>query len=108
MKYLKILLLVCLVMMPLQSGAAENVYNYPIAGSYEATILGTPVSFMPDYIQRVSKFTLVYWSVEGFADVLWAGRSLLEVLPKVGILAGIAAAVRVVAVWCFNRGTLFD
>jgi ABC-2 type transport system permease protein len=56
----------------------------------------------------VSKFTLVYWSVEGFADVLWAGRSLLEVLPKVGILAGIAAAVMVVAVWCFNRGKLFD
>jgi ABC-2 type transport system permease protein len=67
-----------------------------------------PVSFMPDYIQRVSKLTLVYWSVEGFADVLWAGRSLLEVLPKVGILAGIAAGVMLVAVWCFNRGRLFD
>jgi ABC-2 type transport system permease protein len=67
-----------------------------------------PVSFMPDYIQRISKLTLVYWSVEGFADVLWAGRSLLEVLPKVGILAGMAAGVMLVAVWCFTRGKLFD
>jgi len=55
-----------------------------------------------------AQFTLVYWAVEGFTDVLWAGRSLLEVLPKVGILAGIAAGVMAVAVWCFSRGKLFD
>jgi ABC-2 type transport system permease protein len=67
-----------------------------------------PVVFMPDYIQAVSKFTLVYWSVEGFTDVLWAGQPLLEVLPKVGILAGMAAGVLAVAVACFNRSKLFD
>jgi ABC-2 type transport system permease protein len=67
-----------------------------------------PTSLMPQNIQALSKFTLVYWGVEGFADVLWAGRSLLEVLPKVGILAGIAAGVMLVTVWCFNRGKLFD
>jgi len=67
-----------------------------------------PTSLMPQNIQVLSKFTLVYWGVEGFADVLWAGRSLLEVLPKVGILAAIAAGVMLVAVWCFNRGKLFD
>ena len=67
-----------------------------------------PTSLMPHNIQALSKFTLVYWGVEGFTDVLWAGRSLLEVLPKVGILAGIAAGVMAVAIWCFNRGKLFD
>jgi len=67
-----------------------------------------PTSLMPANIQVLSKFTLVYWGVEGFADVLWAGRSLLEVLPKVGILAGIAAGVMTVAIWCFSRGKLFD
>jgi ABC-2 type transport system permease protein len=67
-----------------------------------------PTSMMPDYIQRISKFTLVYWAVEGFTDVLWAGQSLLEVLPKVGILAAIAAGVLALALWCFNRGKLFD
>ena len=67
-----------------------------------------PTSLMPQNIQVLSKFTLVYCGVEGFADVLWAGRSLLEVLPKVGILAAIAAGVMLVAVWCFNRGKLFD
>ena len=67
-----------------------------------------PTTFMPEYIQTLSKFTIVYWAVEGFTDVLWAGQSLLAVLPKVGILAGIAAGVMAVAVWRFNKGTLFD
>jgi ABC-2 type transport system permease protein len=67
-----------------------------------------PVSFMPEYIQTVSKLTLVYWSVEGFTDVLWAGRSLLQVAPKIGILAGMAALVMSVAVWRFNRSRFFE
>lgn len=67
-----------------------------------------PVSFMPDYIQSVAKFTLVYWSVEGFTDVLWAGLPLAAVLPKIGILAGIAAFVMGIAIWRFNRSQLFE
>jgi len=67
-----------------------------------------PISFMPSYIQVVSKCTLVYWAVEGFGDVLWAGHSLIDVVPKAGILAAIAAGVMTVAVWRFNRSRLFD
>lgn len=67
-----------------------------------------PVSFMPDYIQTISKLTLVYWSVEGFTDVLWAGKSLVAVLPKIGVLTAIAAAVMSFAVWRFNRNRLFE
>jgi len=67
-----------------------------------------PVSFMPEFIQRISKLTLVYWSMEGFDQVLWANASFLELLPTLGILGGITAAVMAVAVWRFNRGPLFD
>ncbi len=67
-----------------------------------------PVSFMPHYIQVVSKLTVVYWSVEGFTDVLWAGKSLLQVLPTVGILLGMAAVVMVISVWGFKRSRLFE
>ena len=63
---------------------------------------------LADYIQKFSKLAIVYWAVEGFTDVLWAGQSLLEVLPKIGILTAIAAVVMLIAVWRFNRGTLFD
>ncbi len=67
-----------------------------------------PVSFMPEFIQRISKFTLVYWSMEGFDQVLWANASFGQLLPTLGILGGIAAGVMAVAVWRFNRGALFD
>ncbi len=90
------------------AAAANGIATFVVISMSAVGGAWFPVSFMPDYIQRVSKLTLVYWSVEGFADVLWAGRSLLEVLPKVGILAGMAAGVMFAAVWCFNRGKLFD
>ena len=67
-----------------------------------------PVSMMPAFIQQFSKLTIVYWSVEGFASVLWAGQSLVEILPTVGILTGIATGVMALAVWCFKRSAMFD
>jgi len=67
-----------------------------------------PVSMMPAFIQNFSKLTIVYWSVEGFAAVLWAGQSLKEILPILGILIGIAVVVMSSAVWCFKRRSIFD
>ncbi|MBI3887121.1 MAG: ABC transporter permease [Opitutae bacterium] len=67
-----------------------------------------PISLMPEFMQHVAKFTLVYWSMEGFSQVLWAGSSLGELLPTVGILLAIAAGVMAAAVWRFNRGAVFD
>lgn len=67
-----------------------------------------PVSFMPEFMQTIARFTLVYWSMEGFSQVLWAGRTFLQILPTVGILLGIAAGVMTIAVWRFNRGSIFD
>ena len=66
-----------------------------------------PVTLMPEFIQQFSKLTLVYWAMEGFSQVLWAGASFREVLPILGILGGMTAAVMAFAVWRFNRGQLF-
>ncbi|HET7537384.1 MAG TPA: ABC transporter permease [Candidatus Didemnitutus sp.] len=66
-----------------------------------------PTSLMPEFLQSISKLTLVYWAMEGFQQVLWANASFVEVLPTVGFLALIAAVVMAVAVWRFNRGRLF-
>jgi ABC-2 type transport system permease protein len=66
-----------------------------------------PVTFMPEFIQRVSKLTIVYWAMEGFAQVLWANASLAELAPTLGILGGMTAVVMGVAVWRFNRGNIF-
>lgn len=67
-----------------------------------------PISLMPEFIQHFSKLTLVYWSMEGFSAVLWSGVNLLQLLPILGILAGITAGVMGLAIWRFNRGKLFE
>jgi ABC-2 type transport system permease protein len=66
-----------------------------------------PISFMPQFIQQFSKLTLVYWSMEGFSAVLWAGQGLVQLLPILGILGGITVVVMSIAVWRFNRGKIF-
>ncbi|WP_438481865.1 ABC transporter permease [Oleiharenicola lentus] len=67
-----------------------------------------PVSFMPEFIQQLSKFTLVYWSMEGFTQVLWADATFTELLTTLGVLAAITVGVMAVAVWRFNRGQIFS
>jgi hypothetical protein len=47
MKHLKWLFIVCLVLLPVYGMAADDGYGYPIPGSYEATIMGTPATLMP-------------------------------------------------------------
>ncbi|MBL9188602.1 MAG: ABC transporter permease [Opitutaceae bacterium] len=66
-----------------------------------------PISLMPLVVQQFSKLTLVYWSMEGFSAVLWAGQSLGQILPILAILGGITVAVLSLAIWRFNRGTIF-
>ncbi len=67
-----------------------------------------PITFMPAFIQQFSKLTLVYWSMEGFSGVLWAGQNLLQLLPILSVLGLITIVVMSVAIWQFNRGRLFD
>jgi len=66
-----------------------------------------PMSFMPEFMQRIGKFTLVYWSMEGFLQVLWAERTFVELLPILGILAGITLVVMTVAIWRLNKKSIF-
>jgi ABC-2 type transport system permease protein len=66
-----------------------------------------PVSFMPHFMQQLAHFTIVYWAIEGFGAVLWAGSSLAQMLPVLGVLLAISAAAMALAVWRFNRSNLF-
>lgn len=66
-----------------------------------------PVTFMPEFIQKIGKFTVVYWSMEGFSRVLWAEKSFVELLPVLGILSGIAVGVMAISVWRLNHRKLF-
>jgi ABC-2 type transport system permease protein len=66
-----------------------------------------PTAFMPTYIQAISKFTIVYWSMDGFLQVLWRGVGTLDILPNLGALLGISLLISSVSVWQFKRGHIF-
>jgi len=66
-----------------------------------------PLSFMPEFMQKIGKFTLVYWSMEGFLQVLWADRTLVELLPVLGILGGITLVVMTISIWRLNKKPIF-
>ena len=46
-------------MVPAMSFAADDGYGYPIPGSYEATILGTPAKLMPELPAKIQTRQLV-------------------------------------------------
>ncbi len=66
-----------------------------------------PISFMPEYIQFFSKFTIIYWSMDGFLQVLWRGVGTVAILPNIGILLGIATLINIVSVIQFKKGHVF-
>lgn len=66
-----------------------------------------PIWLMPDFMQKIGKLTVVYWSMEGFGQVLWAGSTFRELLPTLGVLAAITAGVMAVSIWRLNRKKIF-
>lgn len=58
MKHLKLVIIACLVLLPTLCRAADD-YGYPIPGSYEATILGTPDEFKPELPKEIRTRELV-------------------------------------------------
>lgn len=66
-----------------------------------------PTFFLPPFIQILSKFTIVYWSIEGFLQVLWGGAGIVEILPILGILTGIGVLINAISFWRFKHGDLF-
>jgi len=67
-----------------------------------------PTSFMPPFMQQLSKFTIVYWSIEGFLRVLWANCNTRELLPVLAILLAFAAAANTISIWRFRHGQIFE
>jgi ABC-2 type transport system permease protein len=66
-----------------------------------------PISFMPPFMQTIGHFTITYWSMEGFSQVLWAGDSLLKILPTVALLLAISGGVMALSIWRLNRRNIF-
>jgi hypothetical protein len=65
MMRLRLLILLCLFLLPVLNSAAADDYGYPIQGAYEATILGTPSDLNPMYRERIRVRELVLDVIPG-------------------------------------------
>lgn len=66
-----------------------------------------PTFLLPPFIQVLSKFSIVYWAMNGFMDVLWRGSGTSAIISYIGILLGMAAIVNIFSIIRFRKGNLF-
>jgi len=62
---MKILISICIVLLPTLCQAANDGYGYPIPGSYAATILGTPPPLKPSLPEKINSKRLVLDVIPG-------------------------------------------
>jgi ABC-2 type transport system permease protein len=66
-----------------------------------------PTFLMPSLFQTLAKGTFVYWTIDGFLNVLWRNCTFTEILPNLGILLGIAAIITSISILQFKKGHVF-
>jgi hypothetical protein len=59
MKHLRLIFIACILLLPVPGLAADDGYGYPIPGSYEASIIGTPASLIPEFPAKIPTRELV-------------------------------------------------
>jgi len=62
-----------------------------------------PLMIMPAYIQKIARFTLNYWAMKGFTDILWRNLSLKDIYPSLIVLSGITVVFSSIALTIFNK-----
>lgn len=65
MAYLRLLPIICIILLPLPALALDDNYGYPIQGSQEASILGTPAKLMPKFPDGLHTRQLVLDALSG-------------------------------------------
>jgi ABC-2 type transport system permease protein len=62
-----------------------------------------PLDIVPGFMRTLAHLiTINAWAMDGFQDLLWYGRGMLDILPEVGVLLGIATAAFAVGLWRFQ------
>jgi ABC-2 type transport system permease protein len=62
-----------------------------------------PTFLMPHFIQEISKLTIVYWTIDGFLQVLWRHASFADILPNIAFLAGFSIIVNTASILKFRK-----
>ena len=64
-----------------------------------------PLEFFPDALRTVSLVTPHAWAYEAFAEIQRHDGTLLDVLPQLAVLAGMAVVLLALGSWALRRST---
>lgn len=62
-----------------------------------------PLEFVAPGLVPVAKFTINYWAVEGYLDLIVRGRSLVETLLPIGVLAAVGVVTLGAGQWLMRN-----
>ncbi len=66
-----------------------------------------PTFLLPEWMQTVSQATIVYWSVDGFLQVLWRNAQFSAIALDVLILFSIGIVLTFYSIVRFSKGKIF-
>ena len=65
-----------------------------------------PTFLMPAFMQKMAIYSVNYWSIRGFNDILGMNAPFVKILPEVGVLMCIGVVLSVISVIMFRRNIL--
>ncbi len=61
-----------------------------------------PLDIVPDFMKTIGHLSPIAWAMDGFQDIIWYNRGLMDVLPEVGVLLAIAGVLFLIAIVNFK------
>jgi ABC-2 type transport system permease protein len=62
-----------------------------------------PLEIFPDTLRTIAHFTPHAWGYDAFAEIQRHDGTIVDVLPQLGVLAGMAAVLLLLGAWLLRR-----
>ncbi len=62
-----------------------------------------PLFVMPNIMQKIAVISLNYWGIQGYYDIFWRNLSIVEILPRIGVLGLIGLVMLLISIPLFKR-----
>lgn len=83
-----------------QAGGLGVLFSLGLAALGGAMV---PIEIFPEGMQTVAKLTPHAWAIDAFAELVRRDGTIVDILPQLGVLAGFAAALLLLATWRLHR-----
>ena len=65
-----------------------------------------PIFLMPSIMKKMAVISVNYWGIQGFYDIFWRELPLLDILPRILVLAGMGITMTLLSVWLFKKNVM--